>query len=86
MNDHEITNQQISLGTDGQFRSGQELMTEEELIKFLRIPEVSRANNHHHVIDNLKRTRKLPRLPICNKVLYPLKAILEWIHNETTKG
>ena len=27
-----------------------DLMTEEELIKFLRIPEVSKSGNHHHVI------------------------------------
>ena len=60
-----------------------ELMTEEELVEYLRIPEVSNAKDLHYVIENLKRMRKLPRLPLCNKVLYPLKAVREWIDNNT---
>ena len=61
-----------------------ELMTEEELLKFLRIPEISNSNNHHNVIEHLKRYRDLPRIHICNKTLYPKKAILEWIEKETS--
>jgi hypothetical protein len=61
-----------------------ELMTEGELIQFLRIPEISNSNNHHNVIEHLKRFRDLPRIHLCNKALYPKKAILDWIEKETT--
>jgi len=65
-------------------RNNYELMTEEELLKFLRIPEISNSNNHHNVIEHLKRYRDLPRIHICNKALYPKKAILEWVEKETS--
>ncbi|MCL5282915.1 MAG: hypothetical protein M1376_23770 [Planctomycetes bacterium] len=42
-------------GRDGGFDPCPTVMTEEELIRFLRIPEISGASNHHHVIENLKR-------------------------------
>jgi len=62
------------------------VMTEGELIEFLRIPTISKATNHHNVIENLKRLRNLPRIHICNKALYPKEAILKWIEQETTTG
>ncbi len=62
------------------------LMTESELIEFLRIPEVSRAKDHRNVIDNLKRFHDLPRIHICGQPLYPREAIQEWIRDNTTKG
>jgi hypothetical protein len=61
-------------------------MTEEELIRFLRIPEISSSKEHRNVIENLKRLRNLPRIHICNKALYPKEAILKWIEQETTTG
>ena len=60
-----------------------ELMTEEEVIQYLRIPEVSKSEDYHNVIENLKRFRDLPRIHICNKALYPLEAIRKWIQKET---
>ena len=63
-----------------------QLMTQNELIRFLRIPEISAAKNQHNVIEHLKRYRSLPRIRLCNKTLYPLNAILEWIEKETTNG
>ena len=63
-----------------------ELMTESELIDFLRIPEVSTAENHHHVIENLKRMRGLPTIHICNRTLYPLKAVRGWVEEQTQDG
>ena len=36
-----------------------ELMTESEVIQFLRIPEISNSKDHHNVIENLKRVRGL---------------------------
>ena len=49
-----------------------DLMTEEELIDYLRIPEISRSGKFHNVIENLKRMRDLPRIHLCSKALYPL--------------
>jgi hypothetical protein len=68
---------------NGGFMPCPELMTEEELIQFLRIPEVSESDDHHNVIEHLKRVRNLPRIHICNKTLYPRKAIEKWIERET---
>ena len=61
-----------------------DLMTEQELIEYLRVSEVSRSGKFHNVVEHLKRMRDLPRLHLCNKVLYPIKAIREWIDKETT--
>ena len=72
--------------SDGEVLPCPIVMTEGELIQFLRIPEVSNATNHRHVIENLKRLRNLPRIHICNKTLYPKEAILEWLRQQTTTG
>ena len=63
-----------------------ELMTEDELVLFLRIPEVSKASDYHNVVQNLIRFRDLPRIHICKKILFPKKAVLEWIEKETIKN
>jgi hypothetical protein len=63
-----------------------QLMTQDELAQFLRIPEISVAQDQHNVIEHLKRYRGLPRIRLCNKTLYPLNAILEWIERETING
>lgn len=63
-----------------------ELMTEAELVAYLRIPEISNSKNHHNVIENLKRMHDLPRIHICGKPLYPHEAIREWIRQKTTNG
>ena len=60
-----------------------EVMTEEELIQFLRIPEVSKANNYKNVVKNLIRFRDLPRIQIGKRLLFPRYAVLEWIKKET---
>ncbi len=39
-----------------------DLMTEQELIEYLRIPEVSKATKYKNVISHLKRMRDLPRI------------------------
>ena len=61
-----------------------DLMTEEELIVYLRIPEISSSKNHKNVIENLKRVHHLPRVHICGRPLYPREAIREWIRQKTT--
>ena len=59
-----------------------ELMTEAEVIQFLRIPELSSSKDYHNVIENLKRVRGLPRIHICRKALYPKKAVLQWVEKQ----
>ena len=81
-----IRTQAVLADGNGSFTSCPELMTEAELVRFLRIPEVSQSSNYQNVIENLRKTRGLPRLRICNKVLYPKKAVLEWIEKETIVG
>ncbi len=56
-----------------------ELMTENELIQFLRIPEASNSRDYHNVVRNLIRFKDLPPTRIRRKILFPRKAILEWI-------
>ena len=62
-----------------------ELMTETELVEFLRIPELSSAKNHSHVIENLKRMHDLPCIHICKKPLYPLNAVRNWVDKKLLK-
>jgi len=66
--------------------SSSELMTESEVIRFLRIPEVSNSKDYHNVIEHLKKFRGLPRIHICRRALFPKKAILEWVEKETDVG
>lgn len=82
---HRRTRRTVTDGTEG-FAPCPELLTEDELALFLRIPEVSNSRNHHNVIEHLKRYRNLPRIRICNKVLYPTRAIRKWIEKETTNN
>ena len=80
-------------GTDGDCRVASaaqgdfpDLMTEPELIRYLRIPDVSNSKSHRNVIEHLKRFRGLPRIHICNKALYPKRAIQNWIDAQTSQG
>jgi hypothetical protein len=60
--------------------------TEEELIRFLRIPEISGAANHHHVIENLKRMHGLPRIHMCGKAVYLTDSVRQWLQQRVTCG
>jgi hypothetical protein len=71
---------------NGGFTVWPELLTEGELIVFLRIPEISKSHDFHNVIENLKRMHDLPRIHICGRPLYPREAINEWIKKKTTTG
>lgn len=62
-----------------------ELMTEAELVEFLRIPLITRATDHKHVIENLKRMHGLPCIHISKQPLYWLPAIREWIGEKVKK-
>lgn len=71
---------------DGGFTPCPDLLTEEELIRFLRIPEISAAKDYRNVIENLKRVHDLPRIHICGRALYSREAIKDWIAKKTTTG
>ncbi len=58
------------------------LRQQQELIEYLRIPEVSTSKNLQRTVRNLKYLRELPRINICRTTLYPLKAIHEWIDKQ----
>jgi len=60
------------------------LMTESELIHFLRISEISKGK-HKNVVENLRRMHDLPFMKISRVRLYPLKSILEWIDQQCEK-
>jgi len=62
-----------------------DLLTEQELIDFLRIPEVTTAQDYSNVIENLVKMHDLPRIKLCHKRLYPRKAVLQWIEKQTIR-
>jgi hypothetical protein len=78
-NDNEIPRNTAGNG------SFSELMTESELVDFLRIPELSNAKKHSYVIENLKRMHDLPCIHICKKPLYPLNAVRNWVDEKLLK-
>ena len=78
--DCEIVNEQVA-------QNGfPELLTEDELVEFLRIPLVSRTGNHHNVVEHLKRARGLPCLHISKQPLYWLPAIRDWIQQQVEQN
>ena len=80
-----LNNQSVNTGSS-YFPDGKpvpDLLTEEELIEFLRIPLVSTSKDYHNVVQNLIRFRDLPRIQIGKKLLFPRRAVLEWIQKQT---
>ena len=76
----------MGVEADNQAGSFPELMTAQELIEFLRIPEVSKSEDYGNVIANLRRMRRLPCIHICRQPLYPREAIRRWIAEQVEKG
>jgi len=62
------------------------VLTEDELVRFLRIPEITNAKNHHNVIENLKRVHHLPRVHLCGKTVFLTEAIKEWLQLHVIYG
>jgi len=78
--------QAILPNLDGGFTPCPSVMIEEELIQFLRIPEISKARNYRNVVENLKRTRGLPRIYLCGKSVYLTDSVKTWLENHITCG
>ncbi len=87
MNTSAITNNANLTLPDGNggFTPCPELLTEEEVIRFLRIPQVSKSSNYGNVIANLKRMHGLPCIHICKQPLFPRDAILKWVEEKMQK-
>ena len=68
------------------WQSVPQLMAQNQLVRFLRLLEISTAKDQDNVIEHLKSYRDLPRIHVCNKTLWPLSAILKWIERETING
>ena len=60
-----------------------DVMTEQELVRYLRISEFRNTGNYKNIIAHLKRYRGLPCIHICRQPLYPLLAIRDWIKDQT---
>jgi hypothetical protein len=88
MNNEHMNNQIESgcIGKNHQIRCHPPaLMTEDELIQFLRIKEVAKTDNHHYVVQNLMRMHDLPCVHLCRQPLFALKNVLEWIDLQCEK-
>jgi hypothetical protein len=73
-------------GPDGGFGPCPIVMTEEELIQFLRISEISTAGDYRHVIENLKRKHGLPRIHLCGRTVYLTDSVKQWLQQHVTYG
>jgi len=62
-----------------------EIMSQPELIEYLRIPEVSTAGDYSNVVDNLRRSHGLPCSHISKQPLFPLEAIRQWVREKPVK-
>ena len=71
---------------DGGFGPCPTVMTEDELIWFLRIPEISNARNQRNVVENLKRKHGLPRIHLCGKTVYLADSVQHWLQDQVICG
>ena len=81
-----IKSMAILPNSEGEFGLCPTVMTEQELIQFLRIPEISNAANYKHVIENLKRAHGLPRIHICGKAVYLTDSVKAWLEKHVVCG
>ncbi len=71
---------------DGGFCPYPIVMTEDKLTRFLRIPEISNAANHHRVTENLKRNHGLPRIRLCGRTVYLADSVKQWLQRHVACG
>jgi len=72
--------------SSGGFVSCPAVMTEKELIRFLHIPEISKATDYRNVMQNVKRRHGLPRIHLCGKAVYPTDSVRQWLRQRVTCG
>jgi hypothetical protein len=61
------------------------LLTEVELSRLLRIPELDRPAECSVIIGNLRRAQGLPCVHVSRQPLYPLSAVLKWLDDKAQK-
>jgi len=83
---HNSASQSLLSDSNGGFMCCPTVMTEEELIRFLRIPEISTAGDYRHVIENLKRRHGLPRIHLCGKTVYLTESVTQWLQRHVICG
>ena len=76
----------ILLSSNGEYLFCPTVMTEDELIQFLRIPKISNATNHRNVIENLKRNHGLPRIHLCGRAVYLTDSVRQWLQQHVICG
>ena len=76
----------ILLSSNGEYLFCPTVMTEEELIRFLRIPEISNARDYRNVVENLKRMHGLPRIHLCGKTVYLADSVKVWLDKHVVCG
>ena len=76
---YSVESQTVLPDGNGGFAPCPTLLTEDELIRFLRIPEISKAQDYRNVIAHLKRMHNLPCIHICSQPLYFLEDIYDWL-------
>jgi len=62
---------------NGGFKPCPDLLTKEELIAFLRIPQISKSRDCRNAVENLKRMYSLARIHLYSEPLHPRRAIVE---------
>lgn len=80
-----VTTPTVLSNGNGGFVPCPELMTQEELIRYLRIPEISSSADPANVVANLVRMHGLPRIHIGRQPLYPLEAVRQWVRDKIDK-
>jgi hypothetical protein len=78
-NNHSLGAWAVLPDGNGGFTPCPALLTEDELIRLLRIPEISKAQDFHNVIAHLKRHHGLPCIHVCRQPLYPFDAVVQWV-------
>jgi hypothetical protein len=86
LDDHDmLTYPAVLPDGNGRFTPCPELMTQQELIRYLRVAEISKAQDPANVVANLVRMHDLPCIHISKTPLYPLGAVRQWVREKTSK-
>jgi hypothetical protein len=72
-------------GDNGNMVPAPALLTEAELSRLLRIPELNRPAECSAIIGNLRRAQGLPCVHISRQPLFPLNAVLKWLDAKAQK-
>lgn len=72
-------------GDNGDMIPAPDLLTETELSRLLRIPELDNPAECSVIIGNLRRAQGLPCVHISRQPLFPLSTVLKWLDAKAQK-